>query len=206
MSSCPRLWRRRRAGLLPGGRAPARPAGSDEAGVGLWSIEPQRGGEAPIQRVEGCGCGGGASGPLPGHEREGDGLEPLRDLRVDVSRSARLSAQDGGDDLARVLTLERDLARQKLVEHDTERVEVGPRVRGLSDKSFRGEIVDGPAQPRRAPVRLALGEPEVEDLHLERPANQDVVRLDIVVEKIPGVDVVEAAEALDDELVEPIAD
>ncbi len=86
----------------------------------------------------------------------------------------------------RVIPHEGHLAGQEFVEHDAERVDVGPLVPSLA-LYLLGRHVVGGAQavveitPRHAPRPLHQGDAEIEELELPLGGDQDVLRLEVTV-------------------------
>lgn len=160
---------------------------------------------------------------LLAHEggRGGAVLATLGEHEVDDARETRVELEPGGgfgewfwlcvnvfvEELERVVLVEGDLARQHLVEEDSERVDVRAGVDGLGVGLLGAHITRGPKDRARLGEReLAvgveeLGDAEVEDLDEVRLARalaeEDVLGLEIAVDDAATVGFFEASTHLD---------
>jgi hypothetical protein len=110
-----------------------------------------------------------------------------------------------------VQAAKRSLARQKFVEHDAEREEVGAPVEALARGLLGGHVGDLALHEvalRLVEPRGAARDAEVRELHLAHVADHDVVRGDVAVHDLEpltlvvalGVGVLQPLEHLDDEV------
>ena len=118
-----------------------------------------------------------------GQRAHDDRVEVVRHIGPQLRRRRRHLREVLHRDLDRSLAGERDLAREHLVQHHTERVEIGARVDGRPACLLRREVL------RRADDRAHLrhlgraGPRDAEVRHLQPAvaADDDVVRLDVAV-------------------------
>ncbi len=104
-------------------------------------------------------------------------------------RGVRVVALD--DELERLVlgrALEQALARRELEEHDAEREDVAPRVdvfaASLLGRHVRDLALELPALRALGRLRAALRDAEVDDLHVAREADDDVLRADVAVDDV----------------------
>jgi hypothetical protein len=97
---------------------------------------------------------------------------------------------------------ERNLAGQRLIQHDAERIEVRLAADGVPERLLGGDVVGraehAPAD-RQAGLVAAAGDPEVGDLGSRLGVEQDVLRLDVAVDDPVRVGGVQRARDLDRE-------
>ena len=111
------------------------------------------------------------------------------ELGRDVRRLAQVVRRRLGDvlhrDHERRLAVVRDLARQDLVRHDADGVDVAARVRRASERLLGRHVVGSPhhhAVERELLGRLSAREPEVEDRDGPAVLDHDVLRLEVAMD------------------------
>ena len=133
----------------------------------------------------------------PRHE----GRQPRRRPGAHLPQVGRRRLQVGDQRAEGRIPLQRERAREELVEDDPECVEVGPRVDLAAEGLLRREVLQRPDQPLRlrrprlAPVPPAR-QAEVRELHLARRGDEDVPGLHVAVDDAEPVEDVEGAEDL----------
>ncbi len=157
----------------------------------------------PLRLEVGEDVGRGRVAPrgVPLERLRDDGREPGRHAGARRADVRRLLAQARDDAAEGAAGLERDGAREHLVEDDADGVEVGPRVDGAAERLLGGEVLHRPDEPlglrgaRVAPFPVP-GEAEVAELHRAVAAEEDVRGLHVAVNDAEAVEVGEGAEDL----------
>ena len=112
-----------------------------------------------------------------------DLLELDRVVRTDVARARVLALADQSQRLVFARALEEPLPRGELEEHDAGREDVAPEIDGLAPRLLWRHVRDLAfelsALRRLRRLRVALGDTEVDDLHVTRERDDDVLRRDV---------------------------
>ena len=180
------------------------PPRSHEAGVGFGRIDPVWLRQAGVQSVQRSGRAGRTGGGSAFHERHDERLEALWNRGVQLTGRPHFASQDRSDHLAGFFSLVRQRSREYLVQDDTQGIEVGTLVDVLVSEALGGDVMQRPAETGPGRFGLAVGQPEIEELHLERRVDHDVVGLDVVVQEATRVDVIEGPQALHGQAIEAL--
>ena len=125
-----------------------------------------------------------------------DALEVRRVVGANLARPGVLALADQLERLVLALSLEEALSGRELEEHRPGREQIAPRVERLSARLLRGHVRDLALELAAlrllADARVALGDAEVDDLHVTRERHDDVLRGDVPVDD-PEVRAVEIA-------------
>src|SRR6266478_1005388 len=127
---------------------------------------------------------------------EQDGFERRVEAGDEVAGRSGFAVDLGTHHGKRVWPGERQVAGEHFIEDDTERVDVGARVAAPPADLLRRDVVgraDGgrEAVPGEPPSRLVERDPEVDDLHLARGCDQDVLWLQVAVHDSVAMHVLE---------------
>ena len=118
---------------------------------------------------------------------EDDLLQPRRKLRAEAGRRRRRRIDDEVGEHERDAVLERETSRGHVVEHDAQRVEIGPRVDAPLHELLGRHVrkrADQPPRGRGHPRERSIqqpGDPEVEHLDLAASCHHDVSGLEVAV-------------------------
>ena len=128
----------------------------------------------------------------------------LRDLRGDLVERRRCLVQPGGEQAGPSVHV-RELARQRLVEHEPQRIQIRPFGDGAALELLGRHVRRGPEHlhvllrvPREGAV--AVGDPEVEEANVLVVRHEDVRRLEIPMNDERRVDAAQRLEEGDDDL------
>jgi hypothetical protein len=160
---------------------------------GVFRRSRSEGGRRALQRLERGAHLTGSLGPVPrvlGKQPDDQALEHLRDIGVVPCGRDRRRPEVLRDDRERVVRGERNAAGHELVEHHSERIQVGARVDATTERLLRGDVgkrpdqaaLQGKARDRRAVALSECGdEPEIAELRHAVRIQPDVRRLQVAV-------------------------